>query len=107
VAKTAIAAGVIVGIFTSVALGGPAFAGEVDGNGNTLPLSGNSFCKYSGQNDDPDDPVEGGRVQSWGQLVRIDGYATAVEIAASFDEGPPGESCNGHLNPAPKGPLHP
>ena len=88
-------------------VGGPALAGEVDGNGNPLPLSGNSWCKYSGQNDEPDDPEEGGRVQSWGQFVRAVGYAEAVRIAQSFGEDAPGVACNGHLNPAPKGPTHP
>ena len=94
-------------VTATCAVGSTAFAGEVGGSGQPLPLSGNSFCKYSGQNDTPDDPEEGGRVQSWGQFVRVVGYAQAVEIAQSFGEDAPGVACNGHLNPAPKGPLHP
>jgi len=49
-----------------------AFAGEVTGNGQKSEFSqGASICKFSGLNDDPTAPgIEGGRVQSFGQLVR-------------------------------------
>ena len=67
-----------------------ASAGEITGNGK--PAQGathaNSICAYSGQNDTPNDPFpEGGRVQSYGQLVRV-GLKDAVPA--------PGVACNGH-----------
>ncbi|MDR6862424.1 hypothetical protein [Phycicoccus sp. 3266] len=67
-----------------------ASAGEITGNGK--PAQGathaNSICAYSGQNDTPNDPFpEGGRVQSYGQLVRV-GLKDAVPA--------PGFACNGH-----------
>lgn len=43
---------------------GPVLAGEEHAQGA-------SWCRYSGLNDEPDAPApEGGRVQSYGQLVR-------------------------------------
>jgi hypothetical protein len=57
------------------------------------PEHANSICSYSGLNDEPDDPVEGGRVQSYGQIVRAGGKAFAPS---------PGELCNGHLFPYPE-----
>ncbi|MFC8501979.1 hypothetical protein ACFUC1_06435 [Pedococcus sp. NPDC057267] len=67
-----------------------ASAGEVTGNGK--PAQGathaNSICAYSGQNDSPDDPFpEGGRVQNYGQLVKV-GLKDAIPG--------PGVACNGH-----------
>lgn len=62
-----------------------AFAGEITGNGKDLPVHGKSLCAYSGQNDNPDDPEEGGRVQSYGQVVK----AGFKEFAPS-----PGVACN-------------
>ena len=50
--------------FVIGASAGPAFADEAHGKGR-------SPCHFSGLNDDPDAPFpEGGRVQSYGQLVR-------------------------------------
>ena len=45
-----------------------ASAGEVNGNGQPLPLQGNSICKYSGLNDEvtPDEPT---RTQSYGTFL--------------------------------------
>jgi len=54
------------------------------------PEHANSICSFSGQNDEPDDPEEGGRVQSYGQLVKA-GLKSVVPS--------PGVACNGHLNP--------
>lgn len=68
----------------------PAFA---PGKFEQGPDHPNSICSYSGLNDDPDDPMEGGRVQSYGQIV-----------AAGFNAFAPsaGEYCNGHLYPYPE-----
>ena len=66
-----------------------AFAGEVNGNGDPTqaPTHSNSICAYSGLNDHPDEPGEGGRVQSYGQIVKAGGKAFAPS---------PGVGCNGH-----------
>jgi hypothetical protein len=58
------------------------------------PDHANSICSFSGLNDEPDDPVEGGRVQSYGQIVAAGGKAFVPS---------PGELCNGHLFPYPEG----
>jgi hypothetical protein len=65
---TCLAAGALV-----VASSGAASAGEITGNGK--PTQGtahaHSICAFSGQNDTPQAaPPEGGRTQSYGQLVR-------------------------------------
>jgi len=50
-----------------VALAVPAFAqGQVERG----PQHAKSICSYSGLNDEPDHPEEGGRTQSYGQEVR-------------------------------------
>ncbi len=50
-----------------------------------------SICSFSGLNDDPEaEAPEGGRVQSYGQLVR-------QGLKSEFPS--PGAACNGHLNP--------
>jgi hypothetical protein len=68
----------------------PAFAqGQVERG----PEHANSICSYSGLNDEPDDPVEGGRVQSYGQEVKK-GLKAIVPS--------PGTLCNGHLFPYPE-----
>jgi hypothetical protein len=56
-----------------VASAGPAFAGEVTGNGKRTGATehANSICVFSGQNDDPTEATPfGGRTQNYGQLVR-------------------------------------
>jgi hypothetical protein len=65
---------------------GSVFAGEVTGNGQKSEFSqGASICKFSALNDDPSAPgIEGGRVQSFGQLVRQLGPQGGV----------PGTACN-------------
>ena len=71
-----------------VALAVPAFAqGQVERG----PEHARSICSYSGLNDDPEDPVEGGRTQSYGQEVRK-GYIEPSETKS----GPPspGFFCN-------------
>jgi hypothetical protein len=80
----------IVGATTSAA-----FAGEVTGNGKPTagPDHANSICVFSGQNDTPNaDPPEGGRTQSYGQLVR--------QGAASPQAFNPGDACRGGSNPS-------
>lgn len=66
---------------------GSVFAGEVNGNGSKSDFSqGRSICRFSGLNDDPGAvSPEGGRVQSYGQLVR----AGLKEFIPS-----PGFACN-------------
>lgn len=66
--------------------------GSANAQGQTErgPEHANSICSFSGLNDEPDDPEEGGRVQSYGQIVRAGGKAMVPS---------PGQACNGHLNP--------
>ncbi len=78
---------------------GTASAGEVTGGPNPKPVPAvgdleagippraNSICAFSGQNDLPNDPVEGGRVQNYGQLVKA---GMKAEVPG------PGDACNGH-----------
>jgi hypothetical protein len=61
-----------------------AFAGEITGNGKPVAAEGRSICKFSGQNDDPTSPVDGGRTQSFGQIVRQVGPLGGI----------PGTACN-------------
>ena len=51
------------------ALAVPAFAAP-QGQVERGPANAKSICSYSGLNDNPDDPVEGGQVQSYGQEVK-------------------------------------
>ena len=74
----------------------PAFAaGQVERG----PDHANSICSFSGQNDTPHDPVEGGRVQSYGQIIRNAGIGPAQMKAAGEA---PGILCNGHTFPYPE-----
>jgi hypothetical protein len=64
------------------------------------PEHANSICSFSGQNDTPDDPApEGGRVQSYGQLVRQD----AAEPSDQPGPAEPGVFCNAHNFPLQEG----
>jgi hypothetical protein len=65
-----------------------------EGKGDWDPEHANSICSFSGLNDTPDDPEEGGQVQSYGQIVRAGGKAFAPS---------PGAACKGHPNPLQKG----
>ena len=67
----------------------PAFAGEVNGNGDTTGArsNSNSICSYSGQNDGHPPP---GRVQSYGQDVKA-----GREDPHVFN---PGDVCQGGSN---------
>jgi hypothetical protein len=87
--------------------GGTAFAGEVTGSGKGGPngdgtpgavvgaftpeAHANSICAFSGLNDNPDDPIEGGRVQNWGSIPK----AIRDQLAAEGES--PGQSCRGNL----------
>ena len=64
---------------------GPALAGEVNGNGKELPLMGKSICKYSGLNDNPNDPMEPTRTQSYGTFLVLLGPGVLPS---------PGVACN-------------
>ncbi len=79
--------------------GGTAFAGEITGSGKGGPNGdgtpgatqgrAQSICAFSGLNDFPDDPIEGGRVQSYGQIPK------AVRDTLPAEEHP-GNACNGN-----------
>ncbi len=72
-----------------VVFGCPGGHGQVERG----PEHANSICSFSGLNDDPTDPEDPGRVQSYGQIVRQGGKAFAPS---------PGTLCNGHLFPYPE-----
>ena len=64
------------------------------------PEHANSICSFSGQNDTPNEPApEGGRVQSYGQLVS----KGVIEPGAQPGPAEPGLFCNAHLYPYPEG----
>lgn len=67
------------------------------GNTEMGPDNANSICSYSGLNDDPTQAFpEGGRTQSYGQLVR----KGAIEPSQMRNMGEsPGALCNGHKLP--------
>ena len=57
------------------------------------PAHANSICSFSGLNDDP---AEGGRVQSYGQLVR----QGAAERGDQPGRAEPGSECNPTTGPS-------
>lgn len=83
--------------------GGVAAAGEVNGNGDELPLKGNSICKYSGLNDEVN-AEEPTRTQSYGTFLQFfgKGYAEAMGLTPgagiqALKDGmipSPGVACN-------------
>ena len=78
--------------------GGPALAAAPDdvprGQVEMGPQHANSICSFSGLNDSPDAEFpEGGRVQSYGQIVKLGLKAYAPS---------PGMLCNGHNFPYPE-----
>ena len=92
---------------------GPAFGGEINGNGQPPggeglgTLHANSICAFSGleDGDGAGFPGPGGAPpQNWGHSRLFFG-ATPAEIKASGFQ--PGDSCNGHsgfyVNPPPGG----
>lgn len=81
-----------------LASAGVASAGEITGNGRLKPVQGNSLCAYSGQNDGYHIPalqhppgIDTGRVQSYGQIVKVVGGT----------KGGAGRSCNPNYPPPP------
>lgn len=83
--------------FCAVALAtsslGPAAA---QGQTERGPEHANSVCSFSGLNDEPDDPFEGGRVQSYGQIVRH-GHVEPSQVKSGAPS--PGFFCNGSRFP--------
>jgi hypothetical protein len=72
---------------------GPAFAGEVTGNGKptAAPDNAHSICAFSGQNDgNPPPGRTAEHVQNWGQIPKEGRDALRAE------DGGPGDQCNGH-----------
>ena len=99
--RKAIAATVCAGAMTAFG-SGVAFAGEVNGNGEELPLKGASICKYSGLNDEinAEEPT---RTQSYGTFLQFFGKGAAPEMGVSPGAGTkpvkgmspsPGGACN-------------
>ena len=86
-----------------VALAVPAFAAAPVKTVPGLPEQGtenaNSICSFSGLNDEPLDPEEGGLVQSYGQGVSQGFFDPTYKT--SFER--PGVLCNAHLFPYPEG----
>ncbi|NNE11818.1 MAG: hypothetical protein HKN41_06165 [Ilumatobacter sp.] len=73
----ALCAGLVLTTAGAATASGPPESNAERGNGI-------SICSFSGQNDEPDDPEEGGRVQSYGQIVKVVG----VEALKEFGETP-------------------
>ena len=78
--------GVVVCSFAVTATATGAFASE---KGQFEQGNGRSICMFSGLNDDPDEPGEEGRVQSFGQIVKQVGPIGGV----------PGVACNPNTGP--------
>ena len=105
-----LAAAVVVGLGASAAS-----AGEVTGNcnnaGNATAAdnckgaeesgrvsNGNSWCSFSGQNDNPDNPITdpnpGGKTQNWGQDVSKNHVGIVDPSQAKGNSPSPGTECN-------------
>lgn len=55
-----------------VAIGAPAIAAEITGNGKYLDIHARSECVYSGLNDHDGDPRDpGAKTQNYGTLVKL------------------------------------
>lgn len=100
--------GMAVALATIVAVSSPASAGEVTGKGKPTPIDGyqaGSICSFSGLNDDPaaQELFEGGRVQSFGDIVQEaigvlgDGKGASSLTPIITGEGP-GTSCRGYAS---------
>jgi hypothetical protein len=79
---------------------GPAFAGEITGNGKPVlaPAKSGNECAFSGHNDAPDNPLDifnaGGPSQSYGQLNRL-GLIKSL-FGATPSQFNPSDACNPH-----------
>ena len=70
-AKLTMSAAILVAALATAA---PAFAGEITGNGKPTPVGfptyqAQSWCAFSGLNDDPDEPGAEGKTQEWGHTI--------------------------------------
>ena len=77
----------------------PAFAGEVNGNGDPIPATDHaaSFCAFSGLNDHPVNPPEGdfpGRVQSFGAFLKFLAEILGIRLNPLDAPDYPGVGCN-------------
>ncbi len=81
---------------------GPAFAGEINGNGQPPGGEGlgaahaNSICAFSGLEDGDGGPFPGpgnAPPQNWGHAKQFFGSTAAERKESGFH---PGDSCNGH-----------
>ena len=111
-------------VVAGVGVGGTAFAGEVTGGPHPkpTPIDGDragSICSFSGQNDVPEgdplidetgevvidpetgepviDPLSVGRVQSWGQTMKI-GVSLGFPRVESIHAFGPGVNCRGYAS---------
>ena len=81
----------------AVALAGgaaaPAFAGEVDGNGNPVTINARSDCAYSGLEDGDGNAPGPGYTQNWGTIPKAErDFLRTIGVS-------PAALCNAHLNP--------
>lgn len=98
-----IVAALICGTSVVGANAGSAFAGEVTGNNTFTPVNSgqaNSICAFSGleDNDDLEEPVEPGVVQTFGSVgpSQIPGPGVAELAKSGFiKENGPGTECRG------------
>ena len=89
-----------VAVMMSAMMGMSAYPAFAQGQVERGPEHANSICSFSGLNDTPEAAgPEGGRVQSYGQLVRQDAIEPS-EIKSG--EPSPGTFCNAHLYPYPE-----
>ncbi|MFZ6004874.1 MAG: hypothetical protein ACOYXM_13185 [Actinomycetota bacterium] len=90
-----------------ISMSGAAFGGEITGGKNPKPTpikdyQAHSICSFSGQNDSPDSEelFDGGRVQSFGDIVQEaidvfgDGKGASALTPIITSEGP-GVECRG------------
>jgi hypothetical protein len=106
-------------VVAGVSIGGTAFAGEVNGNGDPTPIDvyrAGSICSFSGLNDVPEgdvvdeetgeiDPLSVGRVQSWGQTLNLaaatflpEGTKGKSALTGEIQAFGPGASCPGYAS---------
>ena len=92
------------GIVTAVlALGAPAFAGEITGNGEPTPVNeyrAGSICAFSGLDDnDFEAPVEPGKTQTFGGELRAFAEVYPGGVSGLAQDGlirtGPGTECRG------------
>lgn len=81
-------------------MGSPAFAGEINGNGDSITIHANSSCAFSGLQDEPFSP---GSVQNWGHAkgapVVVSAPRGASDVTLNFGGANFQEGCNAKLHP--------